>query len=105
MRHRPAWRARHKAQAVLQREAIDLIDHAVDVVAEPRAHLLNPPVMRDEVVRRMAEHHKRIDWKPEFLERRDHAHWRRGRQSTLLAPGVGEEMQRPPGGDGGIELA
>jgi len=37
VRNRPAWRGRAKAKTALQRKVIDLVHHAVDVIAERRA--------------------------------------------------------------------
>ena len=37
VRHRPARAARDEAEPLLEREIVDLVDHAVDVIAEARA--------------------------------------------------------------------
>ena len=41
MRDRPAGRARHEAETTLQIEIVDLVDHAVDIVGQRRALLLD----------------------------------------------------------------
>ena len=53
----------------------------------------------------MAEPGQRIDRQAEALERVDRADLRRRERLADLAPGVGEETQRPPGGDPRVELA
>ena len=46
VRDRPARAARDEAEPFLQRELVDLVDHAVDVVAERRPLRLDGAVMR-----------------------------------------------------------
>ena len=70
MRRRPARRARDEAQAFLQREAIDLVDDAVDVIAERSALALDVVIMASSSSAELAEHGQRIDRQPIFLEGR-----------------------------------
>jgi len=49
VRHRPARLARDEAQALLQRQAIDLVDHAVDVVRQAVAQFAHATVKGDEL--------------------------------------------------------
>ena len=46
VRDRPARAARDEAEPLLQREVVDLVDDAVDVIAEARALSLDGAVMR-----------------------------------------------------------
>ena len=73
VRHRPARRARDKAEPLLQGEIVDLVDDAVDVVAERGALAPRSAEMRDHLLRGNAEHRQRIDRQPEALEGGDHA--------------------------------
>src|SRR5450432_4244730 len=50
VRDRPARRTRHEAEALLPVEAVDLVDHAVDIVVEMRALLLDLAVKRDQLL-------------------------------------------------------
>ena len=55
VRHRPARAARDEAEPLLQREIVDLVDDAVDVVAERRPLRFDRAVMAEHLGRRMAE--------------------------------------------------
>ena len=48
--HRPTRRARNEAEALLIREIVDLVDDAVDIVAERGTLLLNGAIMRDHFI-------------------------------------------------------
>ena len=52
---------RETNQAVLPVEAVDFIDHAVDVIAERRARLLDLAVECEQLARRYGRAHQRID--------------------------------------------
>ena len=105
MRHRPARRARNKAEPRLQRDVVDLVDDAVDVIAERRATRFDRAIMREHVLGVLAERRQRIDRQAE----------RRNASitpscvfagSALVSPQrIGEEMQGPCCGDRRIELA
>ena len=69
VRDRPARRARDEAQTVLQIEPVDLVDDAVDIVAEVGALLLDMAVEGEKLFRRPAVAHQRIDAEAPFLER------------------------------------
>src|SRR6202011_4398582 len=73
MRDPPARRARHEAQAFLPIEAVDLVDHAVDVVVELGALLLDAAVKVDQLLDRMTEFGQRIGLEAAALEPADHA--------------------------------
>ena len=55
VRHRPARAARDEAEPRLQREIVDLVDDAVDVVAEIGALRLDGAIMREQLLGRVAE--------------------------------------------------
>ena len=54
VRDRPAGRARDEAEPLLERKIVDLVDDAVDVVAERRALSLDRVIVRDQLGGRMA---------------------------------------------------
>ena len=54
-RHRPARRARHKAQLLLQRQRVHLDDHAINIKAERRTVRFHLVVERQHRFRRVAE--------------------------------------------------
>ena len=54
VRDRPAGRARDEAEPLLQRKIVDLVDDAVDVVAERRTLSLDRVIVRDQLGGRMA---------------------------------------------------
>ena len=95
MRDGPARRARDEAEPLLQRDIVDLVDDAVDVIAERRALRFDRAVMRQHVLRALAERRQRIDRQPVTAQRLKHAHLRLRGQRARLAPAIGEEMQRP----------
>ncbi len=105
VRHRPAGRARDEAEPLLQREIVDLVDDAVDVVAEARALGFDRAVMGEHLRRRLAERRQRIGRQAEALHRMNGLELRPGERLADLAPGVGEELERPRGGDARVELA
>ena len=105
MRVGPAWRARDKAKALLKREVVDLVDHAVDVVAQVRAAAFDIAEMRQHFLAVLTEDCQWIDHKAEIAEGLHHADLRVGRRDRDLAPGVSEKSQRPPRRHARIELA
>ena len=105
MRGRPARRARHEAEPLLQREVVDLVDDAVDVVAERRPLLLDRAVLRQHFRGRAAELGQGIGRQAEARHRLDGAELGRGDGRARFAPGIGEKLQRPLRGHARIELA
>ena len=107
VRDRPARRAADETEAVLQREVVDLVDHAVDVVVEVGALLRQLVVERERVVQGLGDAGLGIDREAPFLQPLD----RLGMQLRLVVPAlhlahrIGEEFQRPRLGDAGVELA
>ncbi len=105
VRDRPARRARHEAEALLPVEAVDLVDDAVDVVIELGALFLDLAMKCDQLLDRMTDFRQRIGLEAAALEPADHAGLGVLRHVSHLPPGVGEEAERPRGGDRGILLA
>ncbi len=101
----PTRRARDEAKAVLQIEAIDLVDDAVDVVAELGALLTDAVVVGDHRLGRCDGLHQRVDGQAPTAEGGDDAGLRIGRQLADLTPGVGEKLQRARRGNAGVKLA
>ena len=105
VRDRPARTARDETQPLLKRKIVDLVDHAVDVVAEGRALGFDRAVVRQHLLGRLAEPGQRVGRQTEAAHRLDRAELRRREGFADLAPGVGEEGKRPRRGDARIELA
>ena len=97
--NRPARAARAEAEARLQRQRVDLVDDAVDIVVEAGALLFDRRMDGKRFLDAGAQLHQPVDGKAPFAERLDHAHLRVGRHVAHLAPRIGEEPQRPRGGD------
>ena len=95
VRDRPARRARDEAEPLLPVEAVDLVDDAVDVVVEAGALRLDLAVEFQQRVDRAAHLGQRIGLEAAGLEPFDHAGLRVGRHVAHLAPGIGEEAERP----------
>ena len=105
VRDRPARAARHEAESVLPVEPVDLVDHAVDVVAERGAVVADLAVELQDVVDALTELGARIDDKAGFVHPFQHAVLRFGRPFAHLAPGIGKELQRPGCRDRNVLLA
>ena len=105
VRRRPARAARDEAEPLLQVEPVDLVDDAVDVVAERRAAGLDVAIDREHLLDRTREPGERIDAKAAALEPFEHAELGVLRHLAHLAPGIGEELERPARGDRRVELA
>ncbi len=105
VRDRPAGRARDESEPLLQRKIVDLVDDAVDVVAERGALSLDRVVVREHLGGRMAELGQRVGRQAEAAHGFDGAELRRGERLADLAPGVSEEGERPACGDARVELA
>ncbi len=95
VRDRPARIARNEAEPLLPVEPVDLVDHAVDIVIERRAPLLDLAMEGDEFLDAAARLDQRIDHEACVTEPREHVRLGLGRHAGHLAPGIGEEMQRP----------
>ena len=105
VRNRPARAARNEAEAILPVEPVDLVDHAVDVVAERGALLADLAVEFQDGVDILAKLRPRIDDKAGLVHPLQHAVLGIGRTLAHLAPGIGEEFQRPRRGDRNVLLA
>ena len=104
VRDRPARGARHETEALLPVETVDLVDHAVDIVIELGALLFYFAMESDQLLHRMTNLGQRIGLEAAVLEPADHAGLGVGRHLAHLPPGIGEEAERPRGGDGRILL-
>jgi hypothetical protein len=106
VRHRPARLARDEAEALLQRQRIHLVHHAVDVEGQRIAHLAHAGMKCDQAVG--ARHHGTVlaDRQAEGGQRVEHAGMRRRQvPATRVAQAVGIEGQGPLGRHRRIELA
>ena len=101
----PARRGRAEAEAGLQVEAVDLVDDAVDVIAERRALALDAAVLGQHLVGGGAGDGQRVGLEAEGGEAGDGGGLGVGEGFGRLAPGVGEEAERAGGGDLRVELA
>ena len=105
VRDRPARTARDEAEALLPVEPVDLVDDAVDVVVERGALL---PRSRDETASSSStDRHilrQRIGLEAARRKPFDHAGLGLGRHRAHLAPGIGEEAERPRRGDRRVDL-
>ena len=81
VRDRPARAARDEAEPLLQREIVDLVDDAVDVVAEVCALSLDRAVVREHFRRRTAEACQRIGRQAEAPHGLDRPELRRRRRA------------------------
>ena len=105
MSNGPARATRDEAQTLLIIEAVDLVDHAVDVVAEPRPFLLKPAIVREQLRRIGTRRHQRIGRQAPALIGRHHIRLALAGKFRRRAPGVSKKPQRPRCRDLGIELA
>ncbi|GJE45559.1 hypothetical protein AEGHOMDF_4758 [Methylobacterium soli] len=102
---RPARRPGDEAEAALQGEVVNLVDHAIDVVAEIRPLRLDRAIMRDHGRRIGAQDCVRVHRQAPGPEPLHHAELAALEGWGHLAPGIGEEAQGARGRDRGIELA
>ena len=86
VRDRPARAARHEAEPILPVEPVDLVDHAVDVVAERGALLADLAVEFQDGVDILAELRPRIDDKAGLVHPLQHAVLRIGRHARSSRP-------------------
>ncbi len=102
---RPARRPADEAEPLLPVEAVDFEDDAVDVVVQPGAPVGELVVEGEHLALVAAEPGERIDREPERLEPVEERAVGIAQGLGELARRIGEEAQRPRGGDSGIELA
>ena len=105
VRDGPARTARNEAESFLIVEAVHLVDHAIDIIAKARAIDADGLIEGDKRFHCPTAIHARIDWQPPLRKRVHDIELRLGRQRGCGTPGIGEEAQRPLGGDTRIELA
>ena len=86
VRDRPARAARHEAEPLLPVEPVDLVDHAVDVVAERGALLADLAVEFEDVIDILAKLGQRIDDKAGLVHPLQHAVLRIGRHARSSRP-------------------
>ena len=107
VRHRPARLAGAKTQLALQRQAVDLVHHAVDVKRQTVAQLGHALVKRRQPGG--AGHHfaHLAHWQAKRRQRVQHAGVGVGHgvPAGHLAQAVGKKRQRPLRGDFRVELA
>ena len=95
MRDSPARRTRHETKSLLPIDAVDLVDNTIDVVVELGALFLDLAMEGDEFLGRAAQFRERVRLEPASFKPLDHARLGVGRHRTHLAPGIGEEAERP----------
>ncbi len=66
MRNRPARGGRAKAKAGLQGKVVDLVNHAINIIAQIGALGLDRGVMGQQVIRAVADFGQRIGDKAKF---------------------------------------
>ena len=102
---RPARRAADEAQPLLPVDAVDLVDHAVDVVGQRRPLDADLAIEGAHLVGRAAELRQRVGLEAPLLQELQVFAVGLPRARLGLAPGIGEEAQRPRRRDRRIELA
>ena len=109
VRDRPAWLAGDKTQALLQREVVHLVDHAIDVIRQRAAQGADLAVERRQ--RRAAFAGTRLlgHRKAPGLERQQGLELAGEARTAIvgrrkLAQAIGEKAQGPPPRDGRVEL-
>ena len=105
VRNRPTRIARDEPEPLLPIEAVDFVDHAVDVVVERGALGLDFVVEREHRVDRVADLHQRVGLEAAGGKPFDHAGLSLRRHRAHFPPAIGEEAERPGSGDRRIELA
>ena len=105
VRDGPAGAAGDEAEAVLPVEAVNLVDHAVDVIAELRAIGFEAVIDADQSIGALDAGRARIDREAPGFERLQRLGLRPGEWRRGLAPGVGEEAQGAPGRHRRVDLA
>ena len=101
----PPGAAGDEAQAALPVDAIHLVDHAVDVIAQGRAVAFQLTIDGDQALGALDPARAGVDGKAPGLELLQGFPLGLGEVAGVFAPGVGEEVQRAFGGDPGVLLA
>ncbi|MNT16590.1 hypothetical protein D3C72_1517020 [compost metagenome] len=101
----PTGAAGDEAEALLPVQPVDLINHAVDVVAEAGAVGFQSAIDRDETFGALDAGRAVVDLKTPAAEGLQRAVLGVGEGGRGLAPGVGEEGQGAQGRDLGVLLA
>ena len=105
VREAPARRARDLAEPLLPVEPVDLVDDAVDVERQVGARLLDRAVMGEHFFDVVAAHEQVADRNARSRSIALHRQRLRvAERLAELAPAVGEEAQRPRGGDARVLL-
>ena len=102
---RPARRAADEAEPALQREVVDLVDHAIDVVAEAGAFHSDLRLEGRGLGLAVQLARQRVHLEPPVAQTLQIVPVRIGNRLARLALGIGEQRQRPLRGDARIELA
>ncbi len=110
VRHRPARLARDEAQHALQRQAVHLVDHAVDVEWQTVTPRRDVTVKCYQLRSACGLSGKPRDRKTPCLEGKQQLPvggevWAAGSGRRDFAQAVGEKAERPLGGNRGVELA
>ena len=105
MSNRPARRARDKAQSLLIIEPVNLINHAINVIAQGGTLPLNRRPMLQKALRLINRDKSRINAKAPIGKAGHHAGLRVRRHGAHLAPSIGKKLQRALLGHFDIELA
>ena len=101
----PSRRARHLSQPVLEIMPVDLVDDAVDVIAEIRPRGADGCVLFKKSGDIRASVRQRIDAEAHVTKRGKAAHMGVGKRGACLAQRIGENPQSPRGGNRRVLLA
>ena len=94
VRNRPTRIARDESEPLLPIEAVDFVDHAVDVVVERGALGLDFVVEREHRIHRVADLHQRVGLEAAGGKPFDHAGLSLRGQLAHFSPAVGKEAER-----------
>ena len=103
-RDRPAGCAAGGAQAALQGQAVDFVDHAIDLVRQRRAHGCHLPLKCRRVAGAGQGAIEVADGKAPATQPIEEPRMRIGRRLTGVTHCIGEELYRALGGDACIQL-
>ena len=103
-RDRPSRRARHLAQLLLERERVDLGDHAVGFVVELMALLGNPRVIFEDLVHAVTDFRQRVYLEPQRLDSLEKLPLALVAHALDRARRMAKDVERARGADLGIEL-
>ena len=101
---RPARRAADEAEPALQRQVVELVDHAVDVVAETGTFHRDLRLERGGIGLAVQQARQRVHLEPPFAQTLQIMPVGIGDRLARFALGIGEQRQRPLRGDARIEL-